>query len=70
MGMANRGKAFDQPNHHERRVANAKARRALTEDARKSPVSKRMNRPEKSDAQLLGYEFIRLFLSRFTVGVN
>lgn len=55
-------------NHHERRVANAKARRALTEDARKSSVSKRMNRPEKSDAQLRGYEFIQSFLSRFTVG--
>lgn len=55
-------------NHHERRVANAKARRALTEDVRKSSVSKRMNRPEKSDAQLRGYEFIQSFLSRFTVG--
>lgn len=68
MGMANHGKTTTRLNHQERRVANAKARRALTEDARKSPVAKRMNRPEKSDAQLRGYEFIQSFLSRFTVG--
>lgn len=54
-------------NHNLKRIANAQARRAITEHTRKSAVAKRMDRPAKLEKASRGHDKIYSILDRFKV---